>query len=330
MDTALFEKLKNELKDGKDSVLCSIVSGSGSSPRGAGAMMLVSDDGIVAGTVGGGNVEFQAIQRAKEALKDGKCALEKYILRKNEAMDLGMVCGGDVEIMFTPMKAGSRNLSETVFEILKSEEQTWLILSLDGGFSIYSKGKGVVGDAVPDGVISSLSGKSKLDDGYFSTVLHETGTVYVFGGGHVASALVPVLSYLGFECAVVEDRDEFLAPERFSFKARTIKADLSHVLDYITLTYDDYACIMTRGHSLDYEVERDVLKTDIHYIGAIGSRKKTAFVNGKLLDDGYTEEDLKRIHAPIGIAIGAETEREIAISIAAELIMSRKEKNGGR
>jgi xanthine dehydrogenase accessory factor len=152
--------------------------------------------------------------------------------------------------------------------------------------------------------------------------LAESGKVYVFGGGHVAQALVPVLAAADFDCAVLEDRPEFCRAELFCGAAATL-IDNARVSDYITVTARDYLVLVTRGHRDDLLVLKQALKTPARYIGMIGSRRKAAAVFASLREQGFTDEDLARVRAPIGLEIGSQTPAEIAVSIAAQLIQER-------
>ncbi|EKV56261.1 putative dehydrogenase accessory protein [Brachyspira hampsonii 30446] len=148
--------------------------------------------------------------------------------------------------------------------------------------------------------------------------------VYIFGGGHVSYDLVEVLYRIGFNCIVIDDREEFANKDRFPNASKIIVEDYENVFDKINISDKDYIVIVTRGHSHDYIVEKNALKTDALYIGMIGSKNKIKTLHDRLKkEENYTDESISKVHAPIGIAIGAETTEEIAISIAAELILVR-------
>lgn len=144
--------------------------------------------------------------------------------------------------------------------------------------------------------------------------------VYIFGGGHVAQELVPVLAHLNFPCVVFDDRPEFSNKKVFPDAKECIVGDFETILDFIEIKETDFVCIMTRGHQFDYLVEKQILKTPASYIGVMGSRSKTKIIREKLLADGFREEEVSRLKSPIGLDIKAETPAEIAISIAGELI----------
>lgn len=158
---------------------------------------------------------------------------------------------------------------------------------------------------------------------YYVEPLVRAGKVYVFGGGHVAQELVPVLTHVGFRCMVMDDRENFANPQVFPDAQKTVVGDMEKISDYLTIKEEDYVCIMTRGHKADYEVQRQVLACHPRYIGVIGSKNKIGAVTEKLLADGFTLEEIQRCHMPIGTRIHAETPAEIAISIAGEMISVR-------
>ncbi|USF28017.1 hypothetical protein N510_002975 [Firmicutes bacterium ASF500] len=271
----LFQQMNQRLAQGESLVLVSVEASSGSTPRGEGAMMLVSAQGRIAGTIGGGAVEYRSEQLAREALAAGRSRVERFQLRPNEVQDLGMICGGDVEVSFRYLAGGD----EAAIAWAREEEAR----------------------------------------------LTPSGRVYIFGGGHVAQALVPALAAVDFRCVVLEDREDFCRPELFPGVEETRLIQNGDPAAYAGITAEDYVAVMTRGHKDDLTVQAQALKTPAKYIGVIGSRKKTAAVFAKLRDMGYTDADLQRVTTPIGLSIKAETPAEIAVSIAAQLIQLRAE-----
>lgn len=149
---------------------------------------------------------------------------------------------------------------------------------------------------------------------------------YLFGGGHVAYALDPILRHVDFDTTVIDDRAEYACPERFPKAERTIVcSDFDHCFDEIEMDEDSYIVIVTRGHRGDLQVLRQALKLPHAYIGMIGSRGKNAKLYEQLKKEGVTQEQIDSIYAPIGIGIKSETPEEIGVSIAAEMIRVRAE-----
>ena len=150
------------------------------------------------------------------------------------------------------------------------------------------------------------------------------GTAYVFGAGHCGQRLVPLLSTLGFFTVVVDDRPDFADARRFPDADRVVVADsFEGVVETLPVDEDSYLVIVTRGHAHDKSVLAQALRTKAGYVGMIGSKKKVADTHRALKEEGFSSADLARVYAPIGLAIGAETPEEIAVSIAAEMIQAR-------
>lgn len=261
------------LEKGEDLELVEIIKSSSSgTPRKEGAFMFVNKNKESFGTIGGGNVEYQATLYAKSLLDEKKDGEKIYDLSQKEAANIGMVCGGDNNLKFT---------------YLTNDEKSKSILSL-------------------------LREKNKSKH-----------TVFIFGAGHVGMELTKILHYVGFEVVVWDDRENFANVDRFPFAKSVVCKPLEDFAREMNISDNDFVVIMTRGHVLDYEVEKLILKTQAAYIGVIGSSSKTKVLREKLLSDGYSEEDLNNVCTPIGLPIGADTPEEIAVAIAGELILFR-------
>jgi xanthine dehydrogenase accessory factor len=145
----------------------------------------------------------------------------------------------------------------------------------------------------------------------------------IFGAGHIALELAAMARRLGLHTTVVDDRPDLCSAERFPGAARLLSFDPA---SWSTLVLDrrTYAVVVTRDHALDLQVVRALIGRDMGYVGMIGSRRKVAAVQEALRADGVSQAALARLHAPIGLDIGAETPAEIAISILAEIVSTRR------
>ena len=192
---------------------------------------------------------------------------------------------------------------------------------------LYTPEQCFLGIDVPDGL--KLSRHPERTGDIFAEQICSSGKVYIFGGGHVAQELVPVLAHVGFRCTVMDDREEFTKKELFPGAEEVICGDLRRIGDFITVGSEDYVCVMTRGHAYDTVVQAQVLRCLPTYCGVIGSAMKAAGVRRTLKEEyGLTEEELDLVTTPIGLNIKGETPAEIAISIAAQMILHRAERNG--
>ncbi|MBO5461480.1 MAG: XdhC family protein [Ruminococcus sp.] len=334
----IFKKMIEQLKQNEDVVLCSILGSSGSSPRGAGAKMAVFADGTTMGTVGGGAVELRSIEIAKEALKEKKSLVKGFCLTKNDVEDIGMICGGNVTIYIQYFAGESEQdlaWTEEVYRLLTEDEEGWIINRISDGLiveaGIYCKSKGLQfgGELTEEMYAGKLKRNPVLVKGepmFYIEPVHRPRKVWIFGGGHVGKALVPVLAAIDFDPIVFDNRVEYAKKEMFPMAKDVVYGDFTKINDYIVIDEKDYVVIMTPGHQSDYELLEQVLYTDATYVGCIGSRHKVAATTKKLQEAGHTLENISRIHSPIGIEIKAETPEEIAISIAAELIEHRATK----
>ena len=331
----LFRKLNKAMSEGVDCVLVTTVASSGSTPRGSGARMLITEAGRLAGTIGGGAVEYRSQQMAAEVLKNKCSFVESFTLNSSDVSDLGMICGGAVDVYFRYISADDKTvftLTEKVEEMFKKAEQCWLICGLDeisgGKMAVYGKTSGLFGDEIPEEILKELPARPtqvQAQGGtYYTEELFKPGKVFIFGGGHVAQELVPALARVGFRCIVLEDRPDFARTELFHGVEETRIVDTAN-LGSLTdeISENDYVCVMTRGHKDDFEIQRQILATPAKYIGVIGSPAKKKAVFDRLRAFGYEDKDFERITAPIGLDIGGETPAEIAVSITAQLIMVR-------
>ncbi len=312
------------LESSRPVCLVSLLSSVGSTPRSAGAMMVVLPDGSIAGTIGGGNVEFEAQKLAAEVLRSGRDERRDYRFVQGNDRSLGMVCGGDVAVQFQYISPGDET-ALCVFRALAEADgqgrDAWLVRRLEDS---RVTGMRAVTAADADGSRLSALMKDKpllTGDGWFSIPVAKAGWVYIFGAGHVSRALAAALHPPGFRCALYDDRAEFADPALFPTAERVAVCDFKK-LD-LTVTPNDYVAVMTRGHQADYEVLTQVLRSGARYVGCIGSRQKLALCRGRLLEAGFTPEEYAVLHAPIGLSIGAQTPEEIAVSVAAELIAVR-------
>lgn len=149
----------------------------------------------------------------------------------------------------------------------------------------------------------------------------------LLGGGHVAYALAKMAEMLDFAVTVVDDRPDFANRQRFPNVDRVLCSEFPAALAELAVRGSDYACILTRGHRWDRECLCSLLRgTEPHYLGMIGSKRRVAGLLGALAEEGYDRERLSRVHAPIGLMIGAVTPEEISVSICAQLIEKRHEK----
>lgn len=319
----LTEKLIAAIERGEPVVLCTVLASSGSAPRGAGARMAVFADGSTLGTVGGGRVEFLAAQEALDVLKTGRTKLRAFSLAPDQIASIGMVCGGNVTIYYQRLSHSELPTLYAMRGALASHANTWLFMQIEQGSVTEFR---VVEEAEAALLPARYTSRAVLENGEplrYAEPLSQTGRVYLFGGGHVGQALVPVLSAVDFRVTVFDNREELATPEHFPAAESVIFGDYDHIFEKLTLHESDYAVIMTPGHQSDFALLEQVLRRPLRYVGCIGSRQKIARTQQLLREAGISEERILSVHSPIGLSIGAQTPAEIAVSIAAEMIQCR-------
>ena len=309
--TKLFSALCSALQEGNPAVTVAVIAGRGSVPRAPGAIMLVRSGAPNLGTVGGGQAEYDAAGDALRLLTAGGpdvLVREYQCLSRSELAAMGEAAGGVVTLLFLLWRPERLPLAEAVCPALTENRDRSLLISYN-----------------EVGWTGKLTDKALTfaEQGVFSLKLAEAGLCYVFGGGHVSAALVPLLSSVGFSCAVLDERPDYASKERFPTAEQVLTGNLPFLASEIHLGRGDSVLIMTRGHQGDYEVLCLALRSPAWYIGMVGSRRKTEATLKRLREDGFSEEDLGRITTPVGLAIEAETPAEIAVSITAELIQKR-------
>lgn len=307
----LVEKIRQE-----DAVLVTVIAQTGSTPRGAGTQMLVGREGRLAGTVGGGAIEARAIRQAAAQLDEKVSLRLAYALDGTSGADLDMVCGGGVELLFSYIGKDDEKWSTVAEQSLRclTECQPGVLVLAESAPPEFLPGE----QEVPFG--------GCLDGERFVLPLPLQQRVILCGGGHVAQALVPVLSATDFRVTVFENRPEFADAALFPDAERVVLGDYDAISQSLSLRNDDFYIIMTHGHHWDFALQSQLLRREFAYIGVMGSRRKIASVNARLLEAGISRKVLNRVHTPIGLPIQAATPAEIAVSVAAECIAVRAER----
>ena len=252
----IYEEIVKLRQEGRRGAVATIVNVRGSIPSFETAKMLVRDDGSVAGTIGGGCVEAEIWQAAREVMESEKPRTLTFNLNQDPKYDTGLVCGGTLDIFVEPV--------------------------------------------LPPALL------------------------YIFGAGHVSVNLYKVARSAGFDVTVVDDRETYANRERFPEAKEIIAEDFDRAMARLNPGEAAYLVIVTRGHRDDMRVLRWAVQTPARYIGMIGSRRKTITIFKELTKEGLSPELFKRVHAPVGLDIGAITPEEIAVAITAELIAARR------
>jgi xanthine dehydrogenase accessory factor len=338
-------KLLEMLIGGRKLVLATVVEAEGSTPQVAGAPAIFSEAGLEAGTVGGGLLEARVEAAAKRALSDGKARLVGVRLDADPADLEGAICGGAAKVLVDPGVGRERAAFEAALGGLRKGRPGYLIAGI-------TRGEGDVVEVERHWLAADEAAKTRLDvlaavaiDDFAADLIHrpraiESGGRLVFvelvqalprliiaGAGHVGRAVARLGSLLDFSVTVVDDRPEFANKDNIPEADEIVVGDIGRSLGEIAPSARDYYVIVTRGHQKDAEALRAVVGRPAAYIGMIGSAGKIETMAAEFSKNGWaTAEEWAAVHAPIGLKIGSKTVEEIAVSIAAELVLVRGER----
>jgi xanthine dehydrogenase accessory factor len=339
----LFGEIERCVRSDRKTATATVVTTQGSTPREVGAKMVIRASGETMGTIGGGCGEAEAWQTAMDTLRDGRRRMLTLDLTGDISLDTEMVCGGvmevftdlwderDLEMLRAAVEAMEEDGRFAVLTPLTTDESHPHELILGDGRAVGGLGDGSLEARVASQALKALrEGISRTIPGMetmpavFVDVQVAPPTLLIAGAGHIAVPLAKMGAMLGFRVVVVDDRPAFANEERFPDADEVIAAPFGETLASYPLNDRTYVTIMTRGHAHDLECLSGVMDKPMAYIGMIGSRRRSRGVLDLMREKGYSEELLARVHAPIGLDIGARSPEEIAVSVIAEVVQARR------
>jgi xanthine dehydrogenase accessory factor len=252
----IFDELVALRRKGQKCALATIVQVNGSIPSYESAKLLVREDGSMAGTIGGGCVEAEVWNAAREVIETEQPRHLTFSLGQDAAYDNGLICGGQLNV--------------------------------------------------------------------FVEAIIPQPRAFIFGAGHISKSLSKVATLAGFATVIVDDREQFANRDRFPEADEVHAGEYEDVFPKLEVNHSSYIVIVTRGHRDDMRVLKWALTTNARYISMIGSKRKVLNVMKELEKEGMRREDFQRLHAPMGLEIGAISPEEIAVSVAAEMIAVRR------
>jgi xanthine dehydrogenase accessory factor len=344
----------NLLKQKKSLVLGTIIDTVGSTPQVPGASALFSTEGLIKGTLGGGLLEYETQKKARKALKKRNSFISEFSLQEDLSAEEGAVCGGEVKILIDASPEEHRdaffNLNQSLKEKKSGVLATFINKFSDAKVSLlrywiekrereqagleihHSLFQQEVRDTLQEGKPKLL----KITEDIFSEKAEERllflepilplPQLVIAGAGHVGQAVAHLGSLLNFEVTVIDDRAEFANKERLPDVDHIIVDEIGKAVQNFPISPDTYLVIVTRGHGYDADALRECITSDAAYIGMIGSSRKIELMRRQFLEQGWASPgQFDRVYAPIGIEIQSKTVEEIAVSIAAQLVLVRSQ-----
>ena len=308
----LWEFLLNELKKGEEAALVTVAASSDSSPGRQGFKMVVSRTGKTTGTIGGGVLEAKIIKDAINFLKEDTQSKLVTVFHDPNSSELksGLICGGSQTIIFKKITRELFPFIEKVHSAVKSKERKLLRITsnsiqLLSEFKLNKK--------------FAFTQKDFSEEFEYLEIIGRVETAYIIGGGHVGIEAAKILSFLGLYTIIIEERKNLFTLENVDAD-KIVYDKFSNCGKYIDENELSYVIIVTPKHISDKAALKSVINLDVKYIGMMGSVRKVKTIFELLETEGVERSKLKKVHSPIGLPINSETPREIAISIAAEII----------
>ena len=302
-------------------VLATVVSTWGSAPVPVGGQLAVAPGERFEGSVSGGCVEVGVISEAADVFAQGRPRLLEFGVVDETAWRVGLPCGGTIKVLLEPLK---REQDAAILDRILEARRTRQSLALVTNIARGTRQVLEQGSAIPPAVAGCLaSGKSRLietpEGDHFVHALVPAIRLIIAGATHVGQVLAALAHRVGYDVIVIDPRAAFATEERFG-EIATVNAWPEVSLATLGLDARTAVVALTHAAQIDDETLATALRSSCLYIGALGSRRTQAKRIERLKAMGFSEADLARIHAPVGLAIGAEGPAEIAVSILAEII----------
>ena len=350
----LYVDLEELLLNNKSCVFTTVAETHGSTPQKTGSSAIFGENGLIAGTVGGGLVEHTIQGKAAKAVLSKNSGYYRFELNDDIDAEDSVICGGGMNILidaapekhlpvWKALKNDYSNRTNGVLATLAHPiadgfeiERLWLTQKNFPAESsklhqdVKEHAEKMLNDPIPGDFkeFTEHTSPDYEDSFFFLESIVPLPQLIIAGAGHIGKALSHLGKLLDFEVTVWDDREEFASKENLPDADNVFSGKLENSLAKVNAKRDTFIVIVTRGHRQDSEVLKLFIGSEAGYIGMIGSRKKVARVQQQFLKNGWTtEEQWNKIYTPVGLKIGSKSVQEIAVSIAAELIQVRNELN---
>ncbi|MCK5545898.1 MAG: XdhC family protein [Rhodospirillaceae bacterium] len=324
----LMAQAKEWADNGLGLALATVVETWGSSPCPAGSQMVINEKAGFAGSVSGGCIETSVVSESIEILKDADFEVAEYGVSGEVSFAAGLACGGTIRVMMEP-------LSNELLDELSGERPMVRAVDLESGKWAFVRGSNISGGLeLSDEIINAVGEvktmqRARTIDGIFLQPLIPPYRLFIIGAVRIAQSLAPMALEVGFDVTVIDPRRAFSTAERFP-EINLLEEWPDKALHNIGI--DAHTAVVTLTHDAkpDDMALGLALRSDAFYVGALGSKKTHAARTQRLMEEGYTKEEIGRISAPVGLDIGARTPAEIAVSILSELVATKNSKGNSK
>jgi xanthine dehydrogenase accessory factor len=335
----LLEQINTWFEQGRAVALATVIKTWGSSPRPAGAMMAISDQGEIYGSVSGGCVESAVIDGALQVIKDGISQRLRFGVADEEAWEVGLSCGGEIEVFvreFTPsplqywQEAADQDQRFCIALVIESGKNNsgldWIVF--ENGEVVQIPSSPTIPDEVKElAVAASIQGKNSLltlesakTEEVFLQIVDPPKQLILVGGVHIAIPLTSLANTLGFDVTVIDPRRLFGSSDRFPAVKELLQEWPQEAFKKLKITPSTAIVMLTHDPKIDDPALQIALESTAFYIGALGSKKTHQKRIDRLTEQGVASESLNRIFAPVGLDLGASSPEEIALAVMAEIV----------
>ena len=297
---------------GKGAALATVIETWGSAPRPVGSQLIVSGAGEMMGSVSGGCVEGAVVEEAQAALADGKPRILTYGVSDQDAFAVGLACGGTIRVLVEPVGAA---MPEDMLAAIVTAREGRVALAYAVDLETWDRAL-----SAPDGPHRARfrSDKSGVDESLFVAVHNPPLRLVIVGAVHIAQALVGMARSCGYDPLMIDPREAFGSEARFA--GEVISHDWpDEAMAAIGIDARTAVVTLTHDPKLDDPAIQTALRSDCFYLGCLGSTRTHAKRVARLEEAGFTASEIAKIHAPVGLNIGAKSPAEIALSIMAEI-----------
>ena len=323
--------------EGRRVALATVIQTWGSAPQPVGSQLVIDGSGNFLGSVSGGCVEGAVIAEAPEVLASAKPKTLQFGVEDSIAWKVGLTCGGTIRIFLEPLEAGQNHEQDVLHQLaadIAARRKVALVTELATGARCLAHATDDLGpDLVPALAEAFCHGRSVVLEGsggeVFIRMFNPSTRLIIIGAVHIAQPLVPMARALGYEVVIVDPREAFATEERFG-DVEIVHEWPDEALPAIGLDASTAVIVLSHDKKIDDKALIVALRSEAFYVGALGSNKTHAKRVERLLEAGVSAADIERIHAPIGLDIGALGAAEIALSIMAEITAMQRGKDGTR
>jgi len=309
-----YKKLLKKLQDNQNVYLLTVVENIGSSPGRQGFKMFVSEDGFISGSIGGGIMEYQFVEKVKKDLKAERLEIlfKRQIHQgKGKKDSSGMICSGEQTVVFHPLNKQDIPAIEQLITSLENNKKGTLELNQKGLF-------------FRDDILETQFEFHNQEKWNFKEQTGYKEIFYIIGGGHVGLATSQIMHYLGFYVVIFDNRKDLNTLDQNEF------AHEKHIVNYNVINQyiepNNFVAIMTSKFVDDKQILSQIIDKQHHFLGVLGSKVKIKTMFSSLLEEGFSKEKLNSVFAPIGYPIKSQTPEEIAISIGAQVVEVKNSK----